>query len=225
LNDLRFVIFANGTLEDPEEARKLLRDNDRVVCADGGTHHALGLGLMPDAVVGDLDSLTTADEQRLLDAGVAIRRHPRDKDETDLQLALDEALREGARSILIVAGLGRRLDQTLGNISLMSDPRLSGIDCRMDDGLEEVYFCRSSSEIQGMAGDVVSLIPWGEGVTGVRTNGLRWMLSGDSLKPYRSRGISNEMETVPASVTIESGLLLIVHSRRSRRPSGEDRNR
>ncbi|MFN2118947.1 MAG: thiamine diphosphokinase [Anaerolineales bacterium] len=211
----RFVIFANGRLTHPEEAGKLLREDDRVICADGGTHHALALGLMPAAVIGDMDSLTEPDQQRLVAAAVPLNRYPRDKDETDLELAVEEALRQGAASILIVAALGRRLDQTLGNISLMSDARLSGIDCRMDDGLEEAFFCRSSSTIHGAAGDIVSLIPWGTAVRGVRTQGLRWALLGDSLQPHRSRGISNEMLAPSAGVAIESGLLLIVH-RRSR---------
>jgi thiamine pyrophosphokinase len=213
LNESRFVIFANGSLTHPEEARKLIRENDRVICADGGTHHALGLDLTPAMVIGDLDSLSPADQRRLADAKVPIRRHPRDKDETDLELALTEALRSGARTILIVAGLGRRLDQMLGNISLMSDPRFSRIDCRMDDGQDEVFFCRSSSAMQGAAGDLVSLIPWGVTVTGVYTEGLKWELSGDPLQPHRSRGISNEMLGASASVNIASGLLLIVHRR------------
>jgi thiamine pyrophosphokinase len=213
LNDARFVIFANGSLPHPERARRLLRANDRVICANGGTHHALALDLMPSAVIGDIDSLSSADERRLVEAGVSIERHPRDKNETDLELALEQALRQDARSILIVAGLGRRLDQTLGNISLMSDPRFSLMDCRMDDGADEVFFCRSSSAIQGAAGDTVSLIPWGATVTEIYTDGLKWPLSGDSLEPHRSRGISNEMSEASASVKIGSGLLLIVHQR------------
>jgi len=200
-------------LTHPEEARQLLRWDDRIICADGGTRHALQLGLTPTLVIGDLDSLAERDERYLTDAGVPIRRHPREKDETDLELALEEALSAGATSILIVAALGKRVDQTLGNISLMSDPRLSAIDCRMDDGLQEAFFCTSTSEVHGEAGDVVSLLPWGAPVTGVRTDGLKWALVGESLQPHRSRGISNEMSSASASVTIESGLLLIVHQR------------
>ena len=209
----RHVIFVNGSLTHPEEARKLLREDDTILCADGGTHHALKLDLVPAAVIGDLDSLAEPDRKRLMAAGVPVRQHPRDKDETDLELALEEALQEGATSILIVAALGRRLDQTLGNISLMSDPRFSRIDCRMDDGLEEVFFCRSSCAIHGAESDIVSLVPWGAPVTGVHTQGLKWALQGDSLQPHRSRGLSNEMLAASASVTIESGLLLIAHQR------------
>ena len=213
MSESRFVIFANGSLAHPERARMILREGDQVICADGGTHHALALDLMPTAVIGDLDSLSPADRRRVLEAGVPIKRHRTDKDETDLELALEEALRQDAGSIRIVAGLGRRVDQTLGNISLMTDARLTLIDCRMDDGVDEVFICRSSSVIQGSPGDTVSLVPWGVPVTQVYTGGLKWPLLGDSLEPHRSRGISNEMSEASASVRIGSGLLLIVHRR------------
>jgi thiamine pyrophosphokinase len=214
LNSRRAVIFANGALPYPEEARKLLRPHDWIICADGGTRHALALGVTPDVVIGDLDSLAVPDHRRLVEMGVETRRHPHDKDEVDLELALERVLREETRTILIVAALGKRLDQALGNISLMADPRLRRADCRMDDGLEEVFFCGSACTIRGARGDIVSLIPWGNSVTGVRTDGLRWPLSGDSLEAYRTRGISNEMLTATASVQIEAGMLLVVHRRR-----------
>jgi thiamine pyrophosphokinase len=219
----RTVIFANGSLAHPDEARKLLEPDDRIICADGGTRYALSLGITPDLVLGDLDSLTEADQRRLIDGAVVVRRHPRDKDETDLELALDQALRDGTSAILIIAALGKRLDQVLGNISLMSDPRLSNANCRMDDGLEEVLFCRSACTIHGTRGDIVSLIPWGNSVKGVRTDGLRWALSGDTLHVHKSRGISNEMLSTSASVQVENGVLLVIHRRRLQQAAEEDK--
>lgn len=210
----RCIIFANGTLPDPTSARRLLRPDDFILAADGGTRHALTLGRTPSIIIGDLDS-ATFDLRPLTDAGAQIIQHPRDKDETDLELALNYAIEHGYREIVIVAALGDRLDQTLGNLALLTDPRLAAVNVRLDDGVESASFCRARSEVEGRRGDIVSLIPWGGEVRVVHTDGLRWPLSDETLYPHKTRGISNEMTGDLARVEIKSGLLLIVHRRQS----------
>ena len=209
----RAVIFVHGQIPDLETVRQLTRPGDTILAANGGTRHVLALELTPSIVIGDLDSLTGDDVRKLEIAGTEIRRHSRDKNETDFELALNYSIEAGYREILVVAALGYRLDQTLGNLSLLTDLRLSTVDVRLDDGVEEVFFMRSRCQVRGAAGDTVSLIPWGGEVTGVSTDGLRWPLGGETLYPDKTRGISNEFLGETASVTIESGLLLIVHSR------------
>jgi len=209
----RAVIFVHGQIPDLETVRQLTRPGDTILAANGGTRHVLALELTPSIVIGDLDSLTGDDVRKLEIAGTEIRRHSRDKNETDFELALNYSIEAGYREILVVAALGYRLDQTLGNLSLLTDPRLSTLDVRLDDGVEEVFFMRNQGQVRGVAGDTVSLIPWGGDVTGVSTDGLRWPLGGETLYPDKTRGISNELLGESASVNMESGLLLIVHSR------------
>ena len=211
----RCLIFANGTLPDLDAARRLLRPDDLLLAADGGTRHILDLGRTPSIVIGDLDSITDEERRKMKGAGVEIVVHPRDKNKTDLELALDYAIGQGYREIIIVAALGGRLDQTLGNIAIITDARLSNFDLRLDDGVESASFCRARSEVRGRRGDLVSLIPWGGEVTGVRTEGLRWPLSNETLYPHKTRGISNEMTGDVAHIQIASGLLLVIHRRRN----------
>jgi thiamine pyrophosphokinase len=160
-----------------------------------------------------MDSVTKAVVQRLKKADVPIELYPRNKNETDLELALNRAVEKSPSSILIIGALGGRLDQTLGNISLLSDSRLATLDCRLDDGVEEVFFCLDSSRVKGRRGDIVSLIPWNGAVKGISTNGLRWPLNNETLYPEKTRGISNEMLEAVAEVSIEVGSLLIIHRR------------
>jgi thiamine pyrophosphokinase len=211
----RIVIFANGELPHIERARSLIRPTDEIICADGGSRHALALGLHPSLVIGDLDSIADEDRKKIEAAGIPIHRHPRDKDETDLELALHYALGQKPSAIMIVAGLGGRLDHTLGNIAALSDPAAASLDVRLDDGLDELLFCRRHAQLRGTAGDLVSLVPWGVPVEGVRTSGLRWPLRTETLYPEKTRGISNEMLDQAASVEVASGLLLMIHQRQS----------
>ncbi len=209
----RLIIFANGILPDLESARRLIQPGDVLWAADGGTHHALALGLLPSVVIGDLDSLTEDDRQNLNAKGVEIRQYSHDKDATDLELALQYACDSGHREIIIVGGLGGRLDQTLGNLSLISNPEFTALDIRMDDGVEELHFTRSLCLLRGSPGDIVSLLPWSLEVTGVCTEGLRWPLRSENLLPDRTRGISNEMLGPTATISLKSGLLLVIHRR------------
>jgi thiamine pyrophosphokinase len=209
----RVVIFANGLLPESSRAGQLVHAGDFIIGADGGTHHALRLGVTPAVVVGDLDSLAAADRAALANSRVELVQHPRDKDETDLELAVQYAMLRKPSALVIVGGLGSRLDHTIGNLSMLTDARLERLDCRLDDGQEAAFFCRSRSTIRGNRGDLVSLLPWGRDAVGVRTFGLRWALHGETLRADRTRGLSNELLGISAEVRVDSGLLLIVHRR------------
>jgi thiamine pyrophosphokinase len=219
----RILIFANGELPDLTQARRLLRAGDYLICADGGTRHALALNIQPDLVIGDMDSADNRHLLALKRSGAAVEYHPRDKNETDLELAVNRAVGLAPREIIIVAALGGRLDQTLANITLLADPQLAtlrqgsgrALDVRLDDGVEEIFLCRDQAQVRGRSGDLVSLIPWQGPVTEVETQHLKWPLRRETLYPDKTRGISNEMLGETASVSIASVLLLIVHRRQS----------
>ncbi|MCX8026222.1 MAG: thiamine diphosphokinase, partial [Thermanaerothrix sp.] len=99
----RAVIFANGELADGEAVRSWLRPTDYLIAADGGLRHVQALGLQPHLVIGDLDSLSAEQVTALQTAGVQIERHPAEKDETDLELAIQYALRQGFKQMRVVA--------------------------------------------------------------------------------------------------------------------------
>ena len=144
----RIIIFANGDLPDLNKVRAILHADDFIICADGGARHALALGLKPDLVIGDMDSIQKDQWQQLEREGVPIELYPRDKNETDLELAIARAVELQPSEIIIIAALGGRLDQTLGNIALLADVRLLTFDVRLDDGAEEIFFCRDQAQVQ-----------------------------------------------------------------------------
>lgn len=207
----RIIIFVNGELPDKEKARALLREDDFIIAADGGTRHALALGLTPNLIIGDMDSLPSTFN---LEPSTLIQ-FPADKNETDLELAIQHALTLNPQEVIILAALGGRLDQTLGNIALISRLQVTGCRLVLDDGVEEVFFCHDQVEVSGTVGDIVSLIPWQGEVTGIITQGLKWPLQNETLYPNKTRGISNEMMGDKATIEIKSGLLLVVHRRKS----------
>lgn len=211
--DKRAVIFANGRIPNYERAAGLLLPDDYFIAADGGSLHALDMQVRPHVVIGDFDSLPEAEMTHLTMMGTIFWRFPPEKDETDLELALRYAVEAGYRRILVLGALGGRLDQTLGNLALLTSERFAGVEIRLDDGVESVCLVRSAVEIRGASGDTLSLIPWGAPVTGVVTSGLKYPLAGETLYPDQTRGVSNEMLSDTARVTVETGLLLCIHIR------------
>jgi len=211
---MRIILFANGDMPHPDQDARLLRPDDFILCADGGTHHALALGLTPDLIIGDLDSSDAAIVAELRAAGVAIREFPRDKDYTDLELALQAARELQPDAILLLGALGGRLDQMLANILLLASPDYADLPVTLVSGQEEARVVRDAIELRGRPGDIVSVIPLTPDVAGLTYGpGLRWRLD-DAILPFgSSRGVSNELVAETASISLRSGVILVIHTK------------
>ncbi len=205
------AIFANGEFSPPADILTHLRGRI-IIAADGGARHALALGLTPDVVIGDLDSLS-AEEVRDLEArGAQLIRHPRDKDQTDLELALAHARDLAARDVLLLGLLGGRLDQTLANVFLLALPEWDAMRLWFVDGSDTAYLLRDGDalRIRGQPGNTVSLIPLTPTVTGVTTHGLRWPLHDATLHLGRTLTISNELMDEEGEVRVGKGRVVVV---------------
>jgi thiamine pyrophosphokinase len=208
------IVFANGVIENPELITSILKSGKFFIAADGGLRHMRKLGLIPNLVIGDLDSITENDLEWILKNQIETRKFPQEKDQTDLELALQAAVERGGDPIIVVGALGGRIDLTLTNIYLLLMPELQGVDIRFDDGHEEVFLIQNHAEVRGKKGDTVSLLPLLSPVTGINTEGLRYALCDEILFPERSRGVSNEMVSYKVKISLRSGLLLCVHTRK-----------
>jgi len=207
-------IFANGEIEEYGLLQERILAGSVIIAADGGLQHIRKMEMIPDVVIGDLDSVTNADLEWLKANSVEIIRYPADKDETDLELAISFAAKSKNSRIRIAGGAGGRTDQLLGNIFLLLQPELSGIDLKLDDGLEETFLIHSNTKIKGSPGDVVSLLPLNGSAAGIKTTGLKYPLFGETLYPEKTRGISNVMLADLATIQLEKGVLLCVHTRK-----------
>jgi len=216
---MRAIVIANGHVGNSEASRIQKWPHDLVICADGGAQHALALGLAPDVVVGDLDSLDGDLRARLEDEGCQVLVHPPRKDETDLELALRYAIDHGVDEILILGALGGRIDQTLANVLLLALPELQKVKTRIVAGGQEMFLIQDQAFIEGQVGDTVSLLSIAGDVTGITAEGLEYPLQHGTLKFGPTLGISNVLTAPVARVQVEQGLLLCVHI--SRKENGE----
>ncbi|GAB4414174.1 MAG: thiamine diphosphokinase [Anaerolineae bacterium] len=211
----RALVFANGDLLDGPAVQAALRQgaSGLIVAADGGARLALGCGLRPALVVGDMDSLDEATLARLRQDGAELRRFPADKDETDLELALLAVVEAGAGWVRILGAVGDRLDQTLANIMLLTLDALRGVDARLVAGRQTLWLLGPGDHpLDGAPGDTISLIPLEGDARGVRTEGLRYPLRGETLRFGPARGVSNVIVAAGARVALDGGRLIVVHT-------------
>ena len=194
------------------------RDIALVIAADGGARLAAGLGVVVDAWVGDGDSLRELDRRDLLDRGVAVEPVSPDKDESDAELAILEAVRRGASDVTIIGALGgARLDHALANITLLAHPTLEGTGARLLSASARVTLlvggsARSACVLTGRSGDLVTLLPLGGDAGGVTVSGLRFPLVGERLVGGSTRGLSNVRTAPECVVELDSGWLLVVET-------------
>jgi len=206
------VLVLNGPWAFPERLLALLAEADCIIAADGGANHLAEYGLYPHVLVGDMDSISPALLQSLEERGCRIVRFRREKDETDGELALREALALGARRVTILGALGGRIDHALANIALLAMPALDGLEVSLFDGLSWVSLVRREAEVHGQAGDLVSLIPWGGDALGITTEGLAYPLRDEPLYAGAARGVSNVLLGERARITLREGRLLVIHT-------------
>ena len=215
---MKAIVVAGGDAVATDAA--LLSGADVVIAADSGAHWLDAWGHLPDLVIGDMDSIDPALLERLVAKGIEVERHPTDKDASDVELAVSRAVADGADQVVILGAIGgERLDHQLANLLLLVDRGWVGIDLRAIRAGTSVRALRAGArlELDGVVGGLVSLLPIEGDATGVRTVGLRYRLDGEILQSGRSRGLSNQIEKAPASVSLEGGALLIIETRKEPR--------
>lgn len=211
---MRAVIFGNGTIWEVAYERGLIRPDDLILCADGGSRHAQALDVVPHRVVGDADSLPAAVRAWLIAYDVPFEAYPHEKDDTDFELALDVALAAGATRVLMLGATGTRVDHTFANISLLARAKRAGVAAEIVSGFQHCWLIWDETvEIEGEPGQTLSLLPWGGDAVGVSARGLYWPLADETLVFGEARGVSNVLLDTRAEVTVRRGCLLVVHHR------------
>jgi len=218
MNTETVLILANGDWGCGTRVRALSADATLVIAADGGWNLAREHRIRVDEVVGDMDSLSGEAVQALnSDPTLQVIRFPSMKDWSDLELALERALRREPRRIDVYGAFGGRLDHTLVNVNLVVLALDAGIRLRLVSDAETLHALRGGGPVaetwwnEDAVGRLVSLIPLTEDAV-VRTEGLRYPLNDEGLRRAASRGVSNVIVGKQARVVVSSGDLIVVES-------------
>lgn len=195
-------VFGAGTLYD---LPRLPEVGDYVIAADAGYRACRQLGIRPDVVLGDFDSMEAPDFPNLL-------RSPVEKDDTDTGLALRHGLEQGCRTFRIYGGTGgERLDHTLANLQLLLWLRRQGARGYLYDR-SFVYTAISDETLvvpKTVEWGLLSVFCLGTDARGVTLQGVQYPLDHAVLSAGFPLGVSNHILASEALVTVEHGELLV----------------
>jgi thiamine pyrophosphokinase len=198
------LVIAHGAIPSTKIIGPLIAGAKSIVCADGGANVAARLGIHPDAIVGDCDSLSSATRRKFRNAEIL---HRPSQYATDLEKTLDYCLENHVRSVIVVGATGKRLDHTLSNMSIIRKYH-DRISIRCIDQYGEAFLCTKRISCTASIGQVVSLVPLGK-CRGVTTGGLRYQLTRETLEVGVREGQSNVAIKTRVKISVNQGTLLI----------------
>jgi thiamine pyrophosphokinase len=198
LQHTRIALICGAPIENPEKIKQRIAEFPCLIAVNGGMNHCKKLGIRPNLIVGDLDS---ADSNLLGD--IPVRRYPKDKDQTDLEIALG-LISENVQEMTIFGALQGRTDHILGNLILLS--RYPG-KAFLESENERLFVIDEKASFATYPGQIISLIPLNGPVKGIHAKQLKWPLVNRTLDK-QFIGISNEALETEVVISVGEGDLL-----------------
>jgi thiamine pyrophosphokinase len=216
---MKLTIIANGTLNDIEYHKNIIKDSDKIICADGGANNVKLLDIIPDYVIGDMDSVDKETLEDLKNNNKTEVIIDSNQNKTDLELAIEIANSLNPTEIILIGAIGVRIDHTIANILSLEKLNQKNQDnnlikIRLIDNKNEISILdelNNSIEIDGKKNDIVSIIALAD-VEGLTYQGLKWELNNFSAKSGWI-GVCNKMISNKASVKLISGKILVIKSK------------
>lgn len=208
---MKCVVLANGEYGCLEDYKKIIEEDDIILCADGGANYAYQLGLIPSCIVGDMDSIQPEVKDFYASRNVPLKKYPRRKDFTDTQLVLTMAEDIGVCEIVFLGTMGKRLDHTLSNLYCGIELAQKGKKIVHYTPECAVYLTSKELEIKGQKGDMVSVLPLSEEAKGVSEKGFEFPLENVVLEKKNPYTVSNFLAEEKGLILVEEGILAVFH--------------
>ena len=211
---MRAAVFLNGSADPPDLLRLVAGRADLVVAADGGALHALREGIVPDLVVGDMDSLGEEGARKLGDRGASLERHPSRKEKMDGHLAVLAAGKRGAADMDLLCAAGGRLDAVFALPHLLLAAERLGARATALAAWGEMFVVEDGSRtVEGEVGESVSVFPVSGPALGVTLEGFEYPLRDARLEAGDTLGFHNELSAGKARVAVGEGALLVIREK------------
>ena len=204
---MKAVVISGGQLVSRRRVDYHIKDADLIVCADKGADYASMYGIVPDIVVGDMDSVDSSSLSRFKKSKIIIS--PAEKDYTDTHLAVIKALEEGADSIIILCATGLRSDHAMANIRLLLFIDDNGAIGKIIDDENTIMLCTSETVFLNKKGTTISILSLSDKTKGITLEGFKYSLVNQNADLKWTTGISNEIIKNQARIYLTEGCLLV----------------
>ena len=210
---MKALAILNGNIEDLGILIKQEKEFDFILSADGGTDYCLKASLIPDVVIGDLDSISEDTLKKINENQISVEKFPVKKDATDSELALDYLVHKGFNDITIVGATGNRMDHTLANIFLLDKLNDKGIKGRIIDENNTIYLVDNRLYLDKVENSFISIIPIADSGTTISLKGFEYELNKVQIDFGSTHGISNIIVEDKGYIEVHKGRCLLFVSK------------
>ena len=203
---MKCFIVGNGEISDYKWLSSKVKNYcpDLIIAADGGFNHLQKAMITPDVLLGDFDSIEKLPQSNSFE----ILTFPKEKDFTDIELAVECAIEKGCDSICLAGATGSRLDHSIANIFLLRKLCTSGIESEIIDEHHKIFIIKEHKTLYGYEGSLLSLLPLDPIVKGVTLKGFKYPLENASIRMGDTIGTSNIVVSKNCQIIVNDGLLL-----------------
>lgn len=205
------IICSGGQLG--QWALPYIHNEHYLIGADHGAQFLLEQGFTPNISIGDFDSVSSEQLSNIkLKSDKLLSFDAIDKDYTDTELSFLHALEQGGSEIILLGALGTRMDHSIANIQLLSLAHRQGVKASIIDEHNRIELMSDQLHVKRDHYHYISLLPYSDTVTGITLDGFKYPLHDATISKGQAIGVSNELIDETGTITISSGLLLVIQS-------------
>ncbi len=209
---MKAIIVTGGNKPSKKLLNSYIKSGDLIIGADKGSEYLYDYEIMPNIILGDFDSISEEKLKKIEEKQVEIIKFPPEKDYTDTEIAIMEAMKRGADTIYLFGGLGTRADHSLGNIGLLLTTKNKGARLLIVDDHNKMYLADKNMSLNGSQGEIISFHALSNVVKGFEIRGAKYNLNSYDMHLLDPRAVCNEFIDTPINIKYESGELLIIHA-------------
>ena len=205
---MKAIIVTGGNKPSKKLLNSYIKSGDLII----GSEYLYDYEIMPNIILGDFDSISEEKLKKIEEKQVEIIKFPPEKDYTDTEIAIMEAMKRGADTIYLFGGLGTRADHSLGNIGLLLTTKNKGARLLIVDDHNKIYLADKNMSLNGSQGEIISFHALSDVVKGFEIRGAKYNLNSYDMHLLDPRAVCNEFIDTPINIKYESGELLIIHA-------------
>lgn len=207
---MKCLIVSGGTPPSYEIFIEELNNADILIAADKGAETYFRYGVTPHYILGDLDSVQDISKE-FMNSTEVIRFNP-EKDFTDSELAVNEAIELGAKELTLLGFTGTRMDHFIANLGLLEKCLKRRVRATIKDSHNEISLVDKKTSFFGKEGQFITFQALEEKVRGFSIKGAKYELENYTLSFGDPRTVSNEFLNKPIEIDFETGKVLVIYS-------------
>lgn len=209
---MKVAIISGGEPPSENLLRKHLEGVDFIIAADKGSECLYKYNIIPDLLLGDFDSAKKEILDKMKLRAKEVLEFPPEKDYTDTEIAIMEAIKRGAKKICLFGAIGSRVDHTLGNIGLLLTTKKRGAFLEIIDDNNRLYLGENRMTLFGKFGENISFHALSDKVINFNIKGAKYNLDSYDMNLLDPRAICNEFIDTPIDISYDEGEVLVIHS-------------